>query len=271
MVIEFIDIFPNGIVAVAAPVIMILIILILIFEFYKKFFNNSNYKILSKRNITDNAFELTIKCNQTIKSCEHIAIHFKDSFRKYTPINYQNNIITLRIKKYNGGVISNYLYNLNPNDFVKLSITGQKYLADSKTFINNTNKLYIPDYNHIILIASGSGITPIYSLLKQIVNNNYKITVITCDKYIKDEMCPEINLFNKIERIRCLSQENTNIIDKIPGRIFFSRLTKNVFKSILPSPHIKNAVVFICGSPSFSQSTQKMCKELLQNPTVVIF
>lgn len=84
------------------------------FYFIIKKKNKTTYKVISKRSITNNAFELQIKTptNFTLKPCQHVAAYKRpkgDIFRKYTPICFNNNVITLRIKRYPEEILSNYL------------------------------------------------------------------------------------------------------------------------------------------------------------------
>ena len=63
------------------------------------------------------------------------------------------------IKKVKGGVFSTYAnHNLKAGDFIKVSNPEGKFI-----YKNNDNS--------IIAIAAGSGITPIISIIKTILNN----------------------------------------------------------------------------------------------------
>ena len=111
----------------------------------------------------------------------------------------------------------------------------------------STNK-----HNHITLIAGGTGITPMYQLMRAIFNNpsdNTKVSLV---------------FGNLTEEDILLKKEFEDLENKFPNRFraFYTLdnapeswpygkgyITEELLKTILPGPKEDNIKVFVCGPP----------------------
>lgn len=82
-----------------------------------------------------------------------------------TPLELQKKILQVTIKAIKNGLFSNYaLQNLKKGDTLKVSIPE-----------GNFNSGFIEENEHILCVAAGSGITPIFSILKNGLQNSDNI------------------------------------------------------------------------------------------------
>ncbi|PGH18237.1 hypothetical protein AJ79_00576 [Helicocarpus griseus UAMH5409] len=119
---------------------------------------------------------------------QHIAIRAdingKSVARSYTPTSndVDKGRIELVIKVYPGGLITNYLANLNVGDEVE--IRGPK---GAMTYNNTYSK-------HILMIAGGTGITPMYQLIRAICsddNDNTSVSLLYANNTEEDILLKE--------------------------------------------------------------------------------
>lgn len=127
-----------------------------------------SYKLLSIRKLNENTsifiFEFMYKLTTDIPPGKHVVIGLlKDGKmikRQYTPISYNKDNFELLVKRYDNGEISKYFHNLKLGDKVKM-----KGVFGNLTYKKN-------NYSHIFMFAAGTGITPMYSLIKHIINDD---------------------------------------------------------------------------------------------------
>ncbi|KAK4983487.1 hypothetical protein LTR50_007192 [Elasticomyces elasticus] len=83
-------------------------------------------------------------------------------FRPYTPVHDldERGILQLVVKKYPNGLASGHLHSLQPGD--ELTVRGP---------IPSYNWKPSPSPRHLLLVAGGAGITPMFSLVQGILNN----------------------------------------------------------------------------------------------------
>lgn len=166
----------------------------------------------------------------------------KPVLRPYTPISEEGEkgYIDLLVKKYPNGPMSTALHDMKPGD--KLDIKGPlpKYPWAA-------NK-----HNHIALVAGGTGITPMYQLIRAIFNNPDDKTKVTLvfgnvteeDILLKKELAKLENTYP--QRFRAFY-----VLDQPPkewqGGSGF--INKDLLKTVLPEPKEENIKVFVCGPP----------------------
>jgi NAD(P)H-flavin reductase len=93
--------------------------------------------------------------NLFVPAAHHISIQHPQKFktvRPYTPTSVNGRIVEFLIKKYENGVMSTYLAGLNVNDRVKCAGPFGSY--------------EIKEHPQVLMIAAGTGITPMLSILE---------------------------------------------------------------------------------------------------------
>lgn len=133
-----------------------------------------------------------------------------------------------------------------------------------KLFLEGPFGYFYPEKNveELVLIAGGIGITPFYSVIKNIISlgKKTKVTLFYSNQNIKDiTFFDELNNISKnnpqINIVHCLTQEKTKhyFIKE------YARIDKNILKKHLVSFENKN--YFICGSIDFVNNMWKLVKD----------
>jgi cytochrome-b5 reductase len=141
--------------------------------------------------------------------------------------------------------MSTHIANLKPGDVLDFKGPIPKYIWQP-------NK-----HNHIALLAGGTGITPMYQLLRAIFSNPDDKTKVTLvfgnvtegDILLKKELADLENRYP--QRFRAFYT-----LDKPPkgwaGNSGF--ITKDLLKTVLPEPKEENVKVFVCGPPGLMKA-----------------
>lgn len=166
----------------------------------------------------------------------------KPVIRPYTPINDEDakGYLDLLIKKYPDGPMSTHLHDLVPGQRLDIKGPLPKYPWTA-------NK-----HEHIALVAGGTGITPMFQLLRAIFNNPADKTKVTL---VFGNVTEEDILLKK--ELAKLENENPRrfrafyVLDNPPkqwtgGQGF---INKELLKTVLPEPKEENIKVFVCGPP----------------------
>jgi len=185
--------------------------------------------------------------------------------RSYTPISSDENLgyVDLLIKVYfpnerfpEGGAMTQHIESLKIGE--KLAFVGpkgrNKYLGNGNFIshtLDGTNDNQISGINHVVMIAGGSGITPMYQVAKDILKNdsaNTKITILFANKTESD-----ILLRNELEEMAHANPErvhvNFTIDNKTDGwRHFDGHINEDMMRSCFPSQG-SDVMVLICGPP----------------------
>jgi cytochrome-b5 reductase len=148
--------------------------------------------------------------------------------------------LELLIKKYPKGPMSTHIHDLKVGETLEFKGPIPKYPWSA-------NK-----HDHVAMIAGGTGITPMYQVIRHIFGNpsdNTKVTLI---------------FGNISEEDILLKKELASLENKFPQRfkVFYTLdnppdswrqtkgfITKDLLKQILPAPDAGNIKVFICGPP----------------------
>lgn len=161
----------------------------------KKDNSDIEFKLISKQKLNHDSFifrfEIPIK-NTPLGTdvSEHVTIssipnpELKEMvIRKYTPITpiTQTEYFDILIKIYfknthvnfpNGGIMTQYLYDLPINSMVKFNgpFGKQRYLGDGRFEFNNGKTR---DFSKIVFLAGGTGIAPVFSVSLYLYNMFY--------------------------------------------------------------------------------------------------
>ena len=187
----------------------------------------------------------------------------KPTVRPYTPVSDpdQRGSFELLIKKYPNGPMSSHLHSMNVNQMLSVRGPIPKYAWEP-------NK-----HEHVGLIAGGTGITPMYQLIKTILKNPEDKTKITLVYGSVSE--DDILLKHELEEF-----ENSNpnqfkvfyVIDK-PIKSWVGPsgyINKELVTKVMPqATGGKNLKLFICGPPGmykvFIYLKQKIANRIRQS------
>ena len=224
----------------------------------------NNLKILSvEKNTSDSvilSFEIPDNLKNTFyfKAGQYITLEkkFNDKIlrRPYSICSSPNeNILNVGIKKVKGGVFSTYANeNLNAGDFIKVSDPEGKFIYKND--------------NSIIAIAGGSGITPIISIIKTILNKKTltKIHLLYINK------SPEKTMFYNL--LKSLEFENKKRF-KINWFFTEAKIQKAQNRRINESDIIKvisnqslNDLYYLCGPDNMNEFLKKILIDNKVNP-----
>jgi nitrate reductase (NAD(P)H) len=250
-----------------------------------RFFPNPNQTqiatLLSRSQITHDTVSLIFALphgnSLGLKCGQHIVIHVGDAKRKYTPISDVPGSFEIVVKIYKTGVVSPHIGNLKFGDTMTFSgATGQNiYLGDGRFSVAGGGcppcsrqggfgrEPSVPSReiqsDNLLMICAGSGITPIYAVLRHITKRNeYGIRANllfvnkTSDDIILreeiDQMC-----FNhpNITAQYTLTQKNSSW-SGLTGRP-----TPNMIANVAKQDF--TGIVLICGSSDFNSGISQMC------------
>ncbi|RKS89756.1 CDP-4-dehydro-6-deoxyglucose reductase [Flavobacterium limicola] len=173
----------------------------------------------------------------------------KDDYkRSYSVANYnKSSNLVFFIKKYPGGVFSNYLFNeAKINDLLRIEGPIGTF------FLRNTDK------KNIIFLATGTGIAPVKAILEQMNDDNTglmtkKIFLFFGGRFSEDLFWkPQFSNIN-VNFIPVLSK-NTEDWDGSTGYVQDILLSKSI--------NLSDSVVYACGSENMINDSNKM---LIQN------
>ncbi|KAJ3291162.1 NADH-cytochrome b5 reductase [Rhizoclosmatium sp. JEL0117] len=188
-----------------------------------------------------------LSTNEYVPAPNHIII--KDDTcqvgRSYTPITYGRDYFDLLVKKYPNGSVSSMIHSLEPGkDFI---IARGPVLSFPYTQ-NMTEKL--------VMIAGGTGITPMYQLIKQILRDPHDKTSINLVYGSKTES--DILLGNELhvlqqkfpERLQVhhvIQNGATNVSSRGYGAIHGGIIDEKVLKECGVAKPEEEPVVLVCG------------------------
>ena len=144
------------------------------------------------------------------------------------------------IKVYPNGPMSNHVHSLKEGETLSIKGPIPKYPWSA-------NK-----HDHITMIAGGTGITPMFQLMRGIFNNpedKTKVSLIFGNISEKDILLKEE--FDKLEkdypqRFKAFYTLD-NPSDSWPNGKGF--ITKDLVKEVVPDPKSENIKIFVCGPP----------------------
>lgn len=184
-------------------------------------------------------------------SCK-IEIEGKDEIRYYTPISnkFDEGFFDIIVKSYKDGKVSKYFATLTP---------GAKILF--KGPVGRFN--YCPNNGNIIMLAGGSGLTPMLSVLGSIITTSDDTTAVKLlfanetenDILLKDELDEYVENYPNFE----LKYIVNNPKPEWNGYKGF--ITKEILEQELPKPN-PNTKVLICGPMDMKRSMLEILEQL---------
>jgi cytochrome-b5 reductase len=146
----------------------------------------------------------------------------------------------LLVKRYPNGPMSEHLHSMEPNQRLDFKGPVPKYPWTS-------NK-----HTHIALIAGGTGITPMYQLIRAIFKNpddRTKVTLVFGNIAEEDILLKKE--FEELENTYPQRFRAFYVLNHPPNDSKFTRgmITSELLKTVLPEPKTENIKLFVCGPP----------------------
>ena len=167
----------------------------------------------------------------------------KPVLRPYTPTSDEDakGFLELVVKKYPNGPMSTHLHDMEPGQRLDFKGPLPKYpWAENK-------------HQHIALLCGGTGITPMYQLIRAIFNNpNDKTKVSLVYGNVTEQ---DILLKKELEEIENTYPQRFKafyLLDKPPEKWQggSGHVTAELLKTVLPEPKEgENLKIFVCGPP----------------------
>jgi len=176
--------------------------------------------------------------------------------RPYTPIRCQNGVLELVVKVYPKGVFSKHIFGLNPGEVLKISkpvgiFSKQQALEKADT---------------VLLLAGGTGITPLFSLLRHLAKVHYQLQVLllfwnktTKDIFMQDELVEVISSL-KDGQMKFLTTKEHGHLSKAQ----LEKLTDVKSWS-------KRSFIGVCGPPAFNRTAERTLKDLKYSGVTHVF
>lgn len=205
---------------------------------------------------------------------QHLMIRLRDPvtreaiIRSYTPISeqskpgYMDVLVKVYFKsgKQAGGKMSCALDSLPIGHFVdfKGPIGKFQYLGNGRCAVNGSERMI----QHFIMICGGSGITPIYQVLRAVMqdkNDSTKCTVLDGNRLVEDILCKgDLDRYAKDNEQKCkllyTLTQGPEDWDGLRGRIAAPLLAEHATKEALKLGDAGQAMVLICGPEALEKS-----------------
>lgn len=211
--------------------------------------NKRTMKVIEKTQMTSNTFLIKLESDSNLppfKSCCHVLIYDdKNNSRPYSPLFGNTKHLTFAIKEYPKGNLSKYICSKNINDEILVS----------DIMLKRENKPN--EFKNVLMIAGGTGITPIYQMLYESLSHDFNTTDYTL--LFLNKTKNDIFLLPQLERLKKKSNGKLHIIHVLSQETtapeshqVCGKLTKD---SLLTITHSKLfEFVFICGTPSLYET-----------------
>lgn len=148
------------------------------------------------------------------------------------------------VKQYPGGKASTHLHSLQPGErlFFVASLSGHQWKANS--------------YPHVMLIAGGAGITPIYQLTQGILNNPEDKTAVTVVFGVNSDR--DVLMRREFDEYERKFPGRFKVIYTVSNPVQGSPyqkgyVTKGLLETAMPS-QAGDTKVFVCGPPAMEES-----------------
>ncbi|KAM0681275.1 NADH-cytochrome b5 reductase [Glugoides intestinalis] len=206
-------------------------------------------KVVEKYNLSSNTFFMKLESEEEIspqRAMYHIRIYDDQlNFKPYSPLYISKKQIALAIKTYPGAKITKYLNEKKVNDFITVS----------EPILGRECKLN--EFKNALMIAGGTGITPMYQLLREHVlsgMNTTGFTLLFLNKTPEDAF-----LAKELEVLKTKSNDKIQIIyifsqgtDSPDNQHISGRLTKDMLLTVTKSKIFE--FVYICGPASLYET-----------------
>lgn len=211
--------------------------------------NKKEMKIVEKKQMTHNTFFMRLQTDKEVLSMRvayHILIYDdKGSYKPYSPLYITNDSIAFAIKVYPTGKISNFVNSKEIND----TLTVSELIP--------TREIKLNEFKNVLLIAGGTGVTPIYQMLYNHIQSGMNTTDFTL--LFLNKTPEDVFLQNELEILKKKSNGKLQIIhifsqgtDKPDSTHVSGKLIKDMLLTVTKSKMFE--FVFLCGPPGLYDS-----------------
>ena len=183
----------------------------------------------------------------------------EEASRPYTPVAYDaaKNELQLLVKRVEGGAVSPAVHGVQAGDVIELAgpMPGSYSVAQAKP-------------RSLLLLAAGSGVTPIYQALRSACALEEKPeVVVVCSHRTREDLL----LRRELEALReqhadvvkdvvfCVTGEESA---ELEDGLHKGRVSADLLRKVFRSAELATAHALICGPPGFNEACAKACTEL---------
>ncbi|CAH0484767.1 unnamed protein product [Peronospora farinosa] len=192
--------------------------------------------------------------------------------RAYTPTSKfsQSTSFDLIVKVYPDGVMSSYLNDLVVGDNVEMLGPQGQIGYPEAGIVTYGGQPKLTNVRHIVMVAAGTGVTPMMQLIRAVVENSKDtatVTLVDCNHSLahiiaRTQLEPLANMFLERIKIHHILHEASEDDSRDLGSFRTGmRLDKAMLTELLPkaSPDV---AAFHCGPPAFDEAVSTMLKDL---------
>lgn len=234
-----------------------------------------DFEIVKIKEISPNCFCYTFKLQEGqslgLKIGQHVIVKQKKNernvIRQYTPISdiSERGSFDVFIKIYPNGKITQLIKNWKVGDNIP-------WRGPFGNFSYKTNS-----YKRVLMLAAGTGIAPMYQIIKAIVDNDQDETFIKLfyssksisNILLREELLTLCQFWN-FTMTHYLSEEDNSQMKKYNETVLFRKLTKDDIKNELLQAPVESTLVLVCGTRSFDKDMVNAAKDA-QVPNKNIF
>ncbi|KOX70001.1 NADH-cytochrome b5 reductase-like, partial [Melipona quadrifasciata] len=185
---------------------------------------------------------------------QHLVLHVYDTAKPYTPIFFTNDSIEFLIRLYPNGKFSQYLKTVKVGDIIRVRGPYGDFKYETNSF------------QTIVMFSMGSGITPVYSIAKSVVDDELEETKIHLIGGFKNvsqiPLKRELQTLSDYWNFHCtlyISQiENGCNLHGI--NVKFERLGQKSIFELLENKEASTTLILICGTNQFNRFVEQSVK-----------
>ena len=205
-------------------------------------------------------FAIPVGMSLGIACGQHIVCHCGEDKRKYTPITDARGSFELIVKIYETGAVSPHLGNMKIGDPITISGPAGRnlYLGDGRFSVAGRE---IQSHN-LLMICAGSGITPVFAVLRKIaLNDEYGVCA---NLLFVNKTSDDIILREELDQM-CFAHANLSVQYSLTQKNsgwagLVGRPSPNMIANI--AKHTFSGIVLVCGSTDFNSGISRICCDL---------